>query len=459
MADYVPALKARMGDWQYYVTVMKLGKIAKECQLAEEIHANKDLDDVIQRELTNRVQKEMVPYLLNESQRFYGALVVAVYGGEPEFSPVRVAEHELLNDSDNDKHTYGFGLLRFDGSQVYYALDGQHRLRSIQEAIALDPDLRQEEITVIILNHENTKEGLQRTRRLFSTLNRRAKPTSSGVNIAIDEDDAIAIVTRRLVKENEILKKLVLCKLGSKQITPTKRNDPYMTTLGALYEANEILIAVPASDMGRDIDSSFKQFRPSNEELDEYYDFLEFVWMKLLEKAPGFEQVLKGKKTPGDLRKKTDEDGRFILDESGESLPGGSVFARPIGQFVVAEVLKDSGLQGNPIPETINAIMENISMDIDDSPWVNVIWNPGTRRIMGGKSERKLLSHIINHALGLKIKEKIRDLKQKYRDQTGNPKINLLQSVEWSGSVSESEADSSEYAENLTEDSSDQALT
>jgi DNA sulfur modification protein DndB len=439
MADYVPALKARMGDWQYYVTVMKLGKIAKECQLAEEIHAHKDLDEVIQREISNRVQKEMVPYLLNEPQRFYGALVVAVYGGEPEFSPVKVAEHELINDSDDDKHSYGFGLLRFDGSQVYYALDGQHRLRSIQEAISMDPDLRQEEITVIILNHENTKEGLQRTRRLFSTLNRRAKPTSSGVNIAIDEDDAVAIVTRRLVKENTTLKNLVLCKLGSKQISPTKRNDPYVTTLGAFYEANEILITVPAYDMGRDIDSSFKQFRPSNEDLDEYYNFLEYIWMQMLEKAPDFDQVLKGKKTPGDLRKQVDEDGRLVLDDSGNSLPGGSVFARPIGQFIIAEVIMLAGIQEKPIPDIIDAIMNNISMNIDEAPWVNVIWNPGTRRIIGGKAERKLLANIISHAMGLKIKDKVRDIKQKYRDQIGNSRASLLQPIEWSGRVHDSE--------------------
>ncbi|WP_008318377.1 DNA sulfur modification protein DndB [Leptolyngbya sp. PCC 6406] len=435
MADYVPALKARMGDWQYYVTVMKLGKIAKECQLAEEIHAHKDLDEVIQREISNRVSKEMVPYLLNEPQRFYGALVVAVYGGEPEFSPVKVAEHDLLNDLDDDKHSYGFGLLRFDGSQVYYALDGQHRLRSIQEAIAMDPDLRQEEITVIILNHENTKEGLQRTRRLFSTLNRRAKPTSSGVNIAIDEDDAIAIVTRRLVKESSVLKNLVLCKLGSKQITPSKGNDPYITTLSAFYETNEILIAIPAYKMGRDIDGSFKQFRPSNEDLDEYYGFLEQVWMQLLGKAPGFDQVLKGKKTPGDLRKKTDSDGKMIIDDAGNPLPGGSIFARPMGQYILAEVLMLAGIQDKSIPETIGAIMENISMDIDDSPWANLIWNPGTRRIVGGKTERKLISSIISHSLGLKIKDKVRDLKQKYRDQIGNPKAALLKPIEWAGNT------------------------
>lgn len=446
MADYVPALKARMGDWQYYVTVMKLGKIAKECQLAEEIHAHKDLDEVIQREISNRVQKEMVPYLLHESQRFYGALVVAVYGGEPEFSAVKVSEHELLNDSDDNRHSYGFGLLRFDGSQVYYALDGQHRLRSIQEAIAKDPDLRQEEIAVIILKHENTKEGLQRTRRLFSTLNRRAKPTSSGVNIAIDEDDAIAIVTRRLVKENKTLQNLVLCKLGSKQISPTKKNDPYITTLGAFYEANEILIAVPAYDMGRDIDSGFKQFRPSNEDLDEYYNFLEYVWLQLLEKTPGFDQVITGKKTPGDLRKKTDADGRLILDDSGNPMPGGSVFARPVGQYIIAEVLMLAGIQGKSIPEAIDAIMKNISMDIDDTPWTNVIWNPGNRRIIGGKAERKLLSSIISHALGLKTKEKIRDIKQKYRDQIGNQKASLLSSISWSGGQGTSEKET-EYSE------------
>ena len=58
---------------------MKIDQIARECRLAHEIHPNKDLDNLIQRELQNRVQEEMLPYLLNQSQRFYGALFVAVY--------------------------------------------------------------------------------------------------------------------------------------------------------------------------------------------------------------------------------------------------------------------------------------------------------------------------------------------------------------------------------------------
>jgi len=431
MADYVPALRARIGDWQYYVTVMKFGKIARECRLAEEIHANKDLDDLIQREIQDRVQKEMVPYLLNEPQRFYGALVVAVYGGEPEFSEVKVQDgHHLIDDLEN-RSSYGFGLLRFDGSQIYYALDGQHRLKSIQEAIRQNADLAKEEITVIILNHENTKHGLERTRRLFSTLNRRAKPTSSGMNIAIDEDDPIAIVTRRLVKENDILKGLVLSNLGSKQISPSKSHDPYITTLAAFYETNEILLG--AYNGGLEINQQFKQFRPSNDELDDYYSYLERTWIYLLKKCPGFEYVLNGKKKPGDIRKCLDSFGTSILDDSGRPIPGGNVFARPIGQFILAEVIKLVCIQGKPIEDAIDAIMNNISMDINQSPWVRVIWNPTTQRIQGSKSERTLIASIISHALGLKINIKVRELKQKYRDTIDDQKANLIPAIDWSG--------------------------
>lgn len=429
MPDYVPALQARMGDWRYYVTVMKLGKVARECRLAEEIHTDKDLDALIQRAIQDRVEKEMVPYLIHEPQRFYGALVVAVYGGEPEFSPVRVDEHELLDDKD--RGSYGFGLLRFDGSQVYYALDGQHRLKSIQEAIKIEPDLAKEEITVIILKHEDSRAGLQRTRRLFSTLNRRAKPTSSGMNIAIDEDDAIAIISRRLVKESNVLKGLVLNTLGSKQLAPSKANDSYITTLTSLYEVNEILLG--AYEGGLQVDNDFKRFRPSSDDLDKYYLFLEKIWEKMLDCCPGFDAVRSGRRKPGDLRLLLDSDGLPAIDDNQKPIYGGNVFLRPIGQYVVAEVIKQAGIQSKSIPDVIVAIMTHVSMNIDDAPWAGVIWNSSTRSIIGGRKERSLISTIISHALGLRISIKIRELKQKYRDITENRKANLLQPIDWSG--------------------------
>jgi DNA sulfur modification protein DndB len=444
MPDYVPALRAQMGDWTYYVTVMKLGKIARECRLAEEITTHADLDNLIQRALEDRVNKEMVPYLLKEKQRFYGALVVAVYGGDPEFSPVKVEEHELLDDTN--KSTYGFGLLRFDGSQVYYALDGQHRLKSIQEAIKLDADLAKEEISVIILKHEETKAGMQRTRRLFSTLNRRAKPTSAGMNIAIDEDDSIAVVTRRLVKENKYFKELVLADIKSintKQLNPSKKNDPHLTTLAAFYETNEILLS--GFDGGLQVDKEFKQFRRSYQDIDAYYIYLEKIWIQLLEKCPGFDEVLAGKKTPGDLRKRLDEEGHIILDDDGKPGSGGNGFARPMGQFVIAEVLRSVSINGKSVEDAIDTIMSQIPMDIDEAPWVNVIWNPATRNIQGGKKERKLLVSLISYALGLKGAPKIRELNRSYRDISGNKRAMALPQIEWSGSGdAEPDADGNE---------------
>jgi len=443
MADYVPALQAHMGDWKYYVTVMKIGKIARECMLAEEIHPNKDLDDLIQREIHERVGKEMVPYLLTESQRFYGALVVAVYGGDPEFSPVRVHEHELLDDKD--KSSYGFGLLRFDGSQIYYALDGQHRLKSMQEAIKIKPNLAKEEITVIILNHEGSEEGLRRTRRLFSTLNRTAKPTSSGLNIAIDEDDAVAIITRRLVKESTILQSLISSNLASKQINPGKKNDPYITTITVLYEVNEILLG--AYNEGMQIDNKFKQFRPSDDNLDKYYLFLENIWKEMLDCCPDFDHVKSGIKKPGELRLLTGSDSQPILDDGQKPIPGGNVFMRPIGQYVIAEVVKQAGIQRKSIPEVIQAIMTHVSMDIDNAPWVGLIWDSSKKTIMGTKKEQAIIVAIICHALGLrkplnaksKKSLKVRDLKQEYRDAIGDPKASLLQPIVWSGRTIQSQ--------------------
>ena len=432
MPDYVPAIKGQMGDWIYYVTVMKLGKIGRECRIAEEIHTNPDLDNLIQRALHDRVHKEMVPYLLNESQRFYGAMVVAVYGGDPEFSPVRVDEHELIDDRERD--SYGFGLLRFDGSQVYYALDGQHRLKSIQEAIREKPDLGKEEITVIILKHEDTQAGLQRTRRLFSTLNRRAQPTTTGLNIAIDEDDSVAIISRQLAKENELLKKLVLTdinSINSKQLGNSRKNEAYLTTLAAFYDTNQTLLSCYKG--GMEIDNKFKQFRKPYSEIDEYYTFIENLWMQFLNKCPDFQPILKGEKLPGSLRKRVDKKGRFVLDSSGKPISGGNVYARPLGQFILADTLKLVSMNGKSLEDALDTIMTSVSTDIDDSPWAGVIWNPENHTIESGGSKRKLATQILAHVLGLKTKVGVRELKQQYRAITGNKKAVLPEQVVWSG--------------------------
>ena len=50
-----------------------------------------------------------------------------------------------------------------------------------------------DEVSVIFVAHEATSQGLERTRRLFTTLNKTDRPVSKGDIIALDEDDVVAI--------------------------------------------------------------------------------------------------------------------------------------------------------------------------------------------------------------------------------------------------------------------------
>ena len=63
----------------------------------------------------------------------------------------------------------------------------------------------EEEVSVIMLvrDEADDEEFLRSYRRLFSSLNRYAKPTDQDTNIIMDEDDWVAILTRRLLTEHD----------------------------------------------------------------------------------------------------------------------------------------------------------------------------------------------------------------------------------------------------------------
>src|SRR3954451_5903824 len=120
----IPAFEARVGDWKYYMCVMKYAEIAKIYFAYEMGSGNKDLNMLIQRGLAPRTA-DIEKYLLTTESRFLGAMVVAAWGGEPKFTQLRMEDPEgVIQGIDQ-----AFGLLTFDGSQSFFALDGQHRLK------------------------------------------------------------------------------------------------------------------------------------------------------------------------------------------------------------------------------------------------------------------------------------------------------------------------------------------
>src|SRR5438128_576302 len=128
MATFIPAIRAAMGDLEYFVSTVTFGEAARMVQYVEEVDGwtgETPPELKLQRKLNiQRVERELVPYLVCSSDHFYSALTVEVrpapYGG-------------LAGSIDFDsKETFPgglqFGTLTLDGTESLYALDGQHRL-------------------------------------------------------------------------------------------------------------------------------------------------------------------------------------------------------------------------------------------------------------------------------------------------------------------------------------------
>ena len=254
-----------MGDWDYYIVRMTMREVAREIQLASALWEDKTLSDAIQRVLDeSRVKQQIVNFLSRRDDRFFASLVVAAIGGNPTWTPMK----SRFGDS--------FGELSFEVDPRYYALDGQHRLKAIQELMAdpagAPPGFPDEQLSIIVVVREHQsvddKLWLQRYRRLFSSLNRYAKPTDTDTNIIMDEDDIFAIVTRRLITDHEFFRSPHAEQRSFRVLTKGKNlksETSHFTSLQALYEVNKTLLMTTdrRRKWGRKQDVKiFLQFRP-----------------------------------------------------------------------------------------------------------------------------------------------------------------------------------------------------
>lgn len=164
----VPAIKSHIGDWNYYVTTLTFEQVSKfVSKINDELHNSKELQDLIQRSITNNYIS-IKEYILNQPEFFFNSLVLAVYDDYPIWREIKFKY--------DDVETYQMGLLEFPGTHKIFPVDGQHRVEGIKEALLENPELKENKISVIFIGHKNDEEGMQKTRKLFSTLNRYPKP-------------------------------------------------------------------------------------------------------------------------------------------------------------------------------------------------------------------------------------------------------------------------------------------
>lgn len=323
MADLIPVIRGELGGREYYIGKMTFQELASKVQFYTDLETNTELDTLLQRELTRR-SEDMKTYLLKQPERFYGAIIVAAWGGRPAYVRVRMEDHPLLDDD------FEFGLLKFDGRQEFFALDGQHRLRSIKDAIDVDGSLRTEEVSVVIVTHERTEEGNVKTRRLFHTLNRYARPTTTGENIALDEDNVVSICTRMLLKSGIAF--LSPPYIEHKQKNLTKTQVDKFTSLAALYDFNKAVL-----DAIYPFDKDYLRFRPDASHVENVYSAISQFWIELRDRVEELRQVESQTKTAGQFREP-------------EVLGNGHLLFRPIGLRIYGHVIAMALSENDAVP-------------------------------------------------------------------------------------------------------------
>ena len=203
-----PTIRAQIGDWFYYVTTLPFYEVANRIRPATEFFHPPSLNEWIQREVMPRRRKEIAEYVLTQPERFFNGIVVGVYLGDPEWYNIEVQANNIFGTPGLDERfEQALGILRLNGDEQLYAIDGQHRVAGIKEALSQlltegrtdeYQRLAHEDIAVIFVSADMDADKRERVRRMFSTLNKQARPVSKAELIALDEDDPSAIVARRI---------------------------------------------------------------------------------------------------------------------------------------------------------------------------------------------------------------------------------------------------------------------
>lgn len=386
----IPALRAKVGDWPYYICSMKYAQVAKEVYFAFELNnGNTELATLLQRGIGERTA-EIVKYLKNVPGRFLGAIIVAAHGGNPLYHPVQMQDPDgLLVNLDSE-----FGVLEFNGSQSYFALDGQHRLKAIKDVVKQNPELGDEDICVLIVSHADTEQGRERTRRLFTNINKHAKVTTKAENIALDEDDSAAIITRWLLLEHPFLKVegrvRVIGASGSEgQLKLATGNvmktDPAaLFTIGGLYELVSLIIeAFQLPSHGCD-----KSLRPADDVLEKTYDEVVVRLDQLMNSCGDIESHLAAALSARDVRAPKVDETR------------GHPFMRAIVQRVVMKVAEFALTQHLASWDEIQQKLSGLTWQLSEPPWDAVVSVDGTKvkmltsRDYVGLLQKLLIAHL-----------------------------------------------------------------
>lgn len=364
---FLPALQGYFGEWTYYAAIMPLREISDRIHFAREIHPNERLSELIQRRLQDEANSgknrvgEIAEYIQQNPHRFFNAIVVGIYGGEPTWHPFDVtARSETLDIGEGLLEQERVGFLELKGTERLFALDGQHRVAGVKRALLATKDLGTELMTVLFVPHQNSDEGLKRTRRLFVDLNKRAVPVGRKDIIALDEIDLPAIIARRLVDDHTWFSQGQIDTERFGIAIP--KASPALMTIGTLYDIIKRILPtfVAENEKERDELKSAARARLPEERISHYQAGV-LLYFELLGESD--EMLAKYLKSGADKG----------LAEGARAEGEDRALFRPIGQRIFADVITDiAAARGRT---TARDQAKVLPKTLSETPFVHVIWD------------------------------------------------------------------------------------
>ena len=357
----LPALRGTFGDWTYYSAVVPLVELAKRVAFASEIHTNKGLSELIQRELKGGAHGgralDIANYLSQTPERFFNSLVIAVYGGDPQWVPLSV--NQPTDDSPGlGERAHSLGVLQMSGTERLFAVDGQHRLAGMKRFMEMNkknattdqPSALLDLVSVLFVAHRI--DNLERTRRLFTTLNKTAVPVSKKERIALDENDVMAIVVRRLVEEYS---PFMSPRIAMSHTNNLKRDEQVaLTTIGNLYDVLTLLFLAETGTKKKELEFN----RPTDEQLNEFYNSAILYFKNLATAEPA-------------LAKYFEAPDPTLVCQRNRYDTGGSVYFRPIGLTLMTEVAMSLKRK---TPNWLD-LLKRLPRSLQEAPFAGTIWS------------------------------------------------------------------------------------
>lgn len=341
------AFKGRIGNTDFYLSMATFGEVAR--MVSYKMNDKEWPTELRQQRPINmsRVKNSMVPYLLENDDHFYSALVV-------EHVRPDETKHDVTFIADQDDPSTGW--VEMNGSEILEAQDGQHRLKSIEMAVEQSPEIAKEKIGLVIVPHKTVKSAQQR----FSDLNKNAKPTPKALNVMFEQREEAALLAKSLAKNSKMLDDRV-----NQTSSNLSKRSPYIVTIASLYEAVKIV----EPTLTGEIDAKSEQ--------------LVHYWDTALAAMPDFERMVEGKTTPGDIRTKY-------------------VYASGLGFEVLAEVIRAVVVSHQENWERVlTEGLPCINWELGYSEWEGIALIAG--RIAIARAPRRRTATLIKHLLGLPV--------------------------------------------------------